>query len=118
MLSFGAEFFVFSLLSKNIKIKTYRTLILAVVLYRCETWSLTLREERRLSVFANRVLRRIFEPKRDNVTREWRELHNKKLNHPHRSPNIVWVIKSRRIRWAGHVAHTGERCIQGFGGET
>ena len=69
-----------SLLSKNIKIKIYRTIILPVVLYGCETWSLTLREERRLRVFENRVLRRIFGPKRDEVTREWRKLHNEELN--------------------------------------
>ena len=69
-----------SLLSKNLKIKIYITIILPVVLYGCETWSLTLKEERRLSVFENRVLRRIFEPKRDEVTEEWRKLHNEKLN--------------------------------------
>ena len=65
-----------SLLSKNIKIKIYRTIILPVILYGCETWLLTLREERRLRVFENRVLRRIFGPKRDEVTMEWRKLHN------------------------------------------
>jgi len=65
-----------SLLSKNLKIKSYRTIILPVVLYGCETWSLTLREERRLRVFENRVWRRIFGPKRDEVTGEWRKLHN------------------------------------------
>ena len=69
-----------SLLSKNLKIKIYGTLILPVVLYGCETWSLTLREERRLRVFENRVLRRIFGPKRDEVTGEWRKLHNEELN--------------------------------------
>ena len=68
-----------SFLSKNIKIKIYRTVILPVVLCRCETWSLTLREERRLRVFENRVLRRIFGSKRDEVTREWRKLHNEEL---------------------------------------
>ena len=65
-----------SLLSKKLKIKIYRTIILPVVLYGCETWSLTLREERRLRVFENRVLRRVFGPKRDEVTGEWRKLHN------------------------------------------
>ena len=65
-----------SLLSKNIKIKIYRTVILPVVLYGCETWSLTLREERRVRVFENRVLRGIFGPERDEVTGEWRKLHN------------------------------------------
>ena len=78
--------------------------ILPVVLYGCETWSLTLREERRLRVFENRVLRRIFGPKRDEVTGEFRKLHNEELNNLYSSPNIVRVIKSRRMRWAGHVA--------------
>ena len=68
------------LLSKNVKIKIYRTVILPFVLYGCETWSLTLREERRLSLFKNRVLRRIFGPRRDKVTGEWRKLHNEELN--------------------------------------
>jgi len=79
-----------------------------------------LREERRLRVFENMVLRRIFGPKRDEVTREWRKLHNEELNDLYCSPNIIWVIKSGRIRWAEHVARMGreERCIQGFGGET
>jgi hypothetical protein len=85
-----------SLLSKNIKINIYRTIILPVVLYGCETWSLTLREEHRL-----RVLRRICGPKRDEVTGEWRRLHNKELNDLYSSPNIVPVIKSRRMRWQG-----------------
>ena len=91
-----------------------------VVLYGCETWSLTLREVRRLRVSGNRVLRRTFGPKRDEITREWRKLHNEELNDLHPSPNIFRVINSRRMRWAGHVAPMlGEhRCIQGFGGET
>ena len=89
------------LLSKNLKIKIYRTVILPVVLYGCETWSLTLREERKLRVFENRVLRKIFGPRRDEVTGEWRRLHNEELNDLYSSPNIVRVIKSRRIRWAG-----------------
>jgi len=79
-----------------------------VVLYGCETWSLTLREKRRLRVFENRVLRKVFAPKRDEVTREWRKLHNKELNDLYPLPNIVRVVKSRRIRWAGHVARMGE----------
>jgi hypothetical protein len=96
------------LLSKNLKIKIYRTLILPVVLYGCETWSLILREERRLRLFENRVLRIIFGPKRDEVTGEWRKLHNKELNDLYSLSNIVRVVKSRRMRWAGHVAHMGK----------
>jgi hypothetical protein len=76
-------------------------------LYGCETWSLTLREERRLRVFENRVLRRILGPKRDEVTGEWRKLHNKELD-LYSSPKVVRVVKSRRMRWAGHVARMGE----------
>ena len=84
------------------------TIILPVVLYGCETWSLTLREERKLRVFENMVLRRIFGPRSDEVTGEWRKLHNEELNDPYSSPNIVRVIKSRRRSWAGHVARMGE----------
>jgi len=96
------------LLSKNLKIKIYRTVILPVVLYGCETWSLTLREEKKLRVFENRVLRKIFGPRRDEVMGEWRRLHNGELNDLYSSPNIVQVIKSRRMRWAGHVERMGE----------
>ena len=74
-----------------------------VVLYVCEIWSLTLREERRLRVFDNRVLRGILGPERDEVTGEWRKLHNEELNDRYCSPNILRVIKSRRMKWAGHV---------------
>ena len=98
-----------SLISKNLKIKIYRTIILSVVLYGCVTWSLTLKEERRLRVFENRVLRRVFGPKRDEVTGEWRKLHNEELSDLYSLPNIVRVVKSRRMRWAGHVARMGER---------
>ena len=108
MLSFGAEFFVFSMISKNLKIKIYRTIILRVILYGCETWSLTLREERRLRVFENRVLRINFGPVRDEGTEEWKKLHNEEVNEMY-SPNIFRVIKSRRMRWVGHVARMGER---------
>ena len=98
-----------SLLSKNLKIKIYRIIILPVVLYGCETWLLTLREERRVKVFENRVLRIIFGPKRDEVIVEWRKLHNEELIDLYCSTNIVRVIKSRRMRRAGHVARMGER---------
>src|SRR5215469_7126903 len=98
----------FSLLSKNLKIKVYRTIILPVVLYGYETWLLTLREEHRLRVFENRVLRRIFGPKRDEVTGEWRKLHNEELKDLYSSPSVVQVVKSRKMRWAGHVARMGE----------
>ena len=96
------------LLSKNLKIKIYRTIILSIVLYGCETWSLTWREERKLRVFENMVLRGIFGPRKDEVTGEWRRLHNEELNDLYSSPNIVRVIKSRRMRWAGNVARMGE----------
>ena len=96
-----------SLLSKNLKTKIYRTIILPVVLYGCETWSLTLREERRLRVFENRLLRRVFGPKRDEIIGEWRKLHNEELSDLCSLPNIVRVVKSRRMRWAGHVARMG-----------
>ena len=84
------------------------TIILPVVLYGSKTWSLKLREERRLRVFENRVLRRVFEPKRDEVTGEWRKLHNEELSDLYSLPNIVRVAKSRRMRWAGHVARMGK----------
>ena len=92
----------------TLKIKIYRTIILPVVLYGCEAWSLTLQVERKLRVFENMVLRRTFGPRRGEVTGEWRRLHNEVLNDLYSSPNIVWVIKLRRMRWAGHVAHMGE----------
>jgi len=85
------------LLSKNLKTKISRTIILPVVLYGCETYSLTFREERRLRVFENRVFRRLFEHKRDEGTGEWRKLHNEELNDLYCSPDITWVNKSRRM---------------------
>jgi len=108
------------LLLKNINMKIYRNIILPVVLHGCETWSFTMTKERRLRMFENRVLRRIFVPKRDGVTVEWRKLHNEELNDLYSSSNIVWVIKSRRMRWVGHVAgmRRRRRRIQGYGGET
>jgi hypothetical protein len=96
------------LLSRNLKIKIYETIILPVVLYGCETSSLTSREEHRLRVFENRVLRRIFGTKRDEVTREWRRLHSGELRNLYSSPDTIRHIKSRRMRWAGHVARMGE----------
>ena len=96
------------LLSKKLKIKIYRTIILPVVLYGCEDWSLTLREERKLRVFENVVLRRLFGPWSDEVTGEWRRLHNEELSDLYTWPNIVRVIKSRRLWWEGHVARMGE----------
>jgi hypothetical protein len=85
----------------------------------CGTWSLTLREKRRLKVFESRVLRRIFGPKRDEVTGEWRKLHNEELNELYSSHNIVRVIQPRRMRWSGHVARMEEsRGVQVFGGKT
>jgi hypothetical protein len=80
---------------------------LPVVLYWCETWSLTLREEHRLRVFENRLLRRIFGPKRDEVTGGWRKLHNEELHNLNSSPSIIRMIKSRRMKWAGHAARMG-----------
>jgi hypothetical protein len=82
----------------------YKTIILPVIVYGCETWSLTLREEHWLRVFENRVLRRIFGQKRDEVTGGWRKLNNEKLHDLYYSPSIIRMIKSRRMRWAGHVA--------------
>jgi len=97
------------LLSKNLKIKIYRIIILSVILYGFETWPLTLREECRLKVFENRVLRRIFGPKRDKVRREWGKLHSEELHDLYSLLNILCMIKSRRMEWVGHVARMGER---------
>jgi hypothetical protein len=97
------------LLSKNLKIRIYKTIILPVVLYGSETWSLTLREEHRLRVFENRVLKKIVGPKRDEVTGELRKLHNEELHEFYSSPSIIRIIKSNRMRWEGHVARMGEK---------
>jgi hypothetical protein len=94
--------------SGNVKVKIYRTIILPVVLYGCETWSVTLREEHRLRVFGNRVLRGIFGPKGDEVTGEWRKLHGGELHNLYSSADIIRQIKSRRMRWAGHMTRMGE----------
>ena len=98
-----------SLLCKSIKFKIYRTIILPVVFYGFETWLLTWREECRLRVLENRVLRTIFGLTRDEVTGEWRRLHNEEFNGMYSSPTIARMIKLRRMRWAGHVASMGER---------
>jgi hypothetical protein len=86
------------LLSKNVKVRIYKTIILPVVLYGCETWSVIVREEHKLRVFENRVLRRIFGTKRDRVTGGWRKLHNEELHNLYSSPSIIKIIKSRRMR--------------------
>jgi hypothetical protein len=99
---------------KNLKIRICETIILPVVLYGCETCSLTLREEHRLRVFWNRMLRRILGPKRGELTGGWRKLHNEEIHDLYSSSSIVRVIKSRRMRWAvqitrmaGRGAHVG-----------
>jgi hypothetical protein len=115
------------LLSKSSKIRIYKTIILAVILYGCETWSLTLREEHRRREFRNRVLHRIFGPRRDDVTQAcrmllrrifglmgdevmvgWRKLHNEELQDLYSLPSIFRTLKSRRMKYVGHVAQIGE----------
>ena len=105
MLLFGAESFVFQFVIQKFK---DRTIILPVVLYGCETWSLILTGERNLRVFENRALRRVFVSKKDEVPEEWRKLHSEELSDLYSLPNIVRVVKSRKMRWAGHVARMGE----------
>jgi hypothetical protein len=102
LLPFGSEPSVFSsaIKKKTFKIRICKRIILPVVLYGCETWSLTLWKEHRLRVFENSVLMRIFEPKRNEVTGEWRKLHNGELRDLCSSPSIIRIIKSRRMRWA------------------
>jgi hypothetical protein len=108
LLPFGPESSVLPPLSRNLKVKIYKTVILPVVLYGCETWSLISREQHRLWVFQNRMLRRIFGPKRDEVTGQRKKLHNGELHNLYSSPDIIRQIKSRRMQWEGHVALTGE----------
>jgi hypothetical protein len=102
------------LLSRNIKIRIYKTIILPVVLCGRETWSLTLREEHRLRVFENRVLRRIFGSKRAKVKGGWRKLHNEELHNLYSLPSIIRMIKSRRRAWAGHVARESRAMHIGY----
>jgi hypothetical protein len=97
------------LLSKNVKIRIYKTIILPVALYGCETLSLTVGKEHKLRVFENTVLRRIFGTKWNGVTGGWRKLHNEQLHDLYSSPRIIRIIKSRRMRWAGHVARMREK---------
>jgi hypothetical protein len=97
------------LLSKNTKIRIYITIILPAILYGCETLSLTLREEHRLVVFENRVLRRIFEVKGDEVAEGCRKEHNEDLHNLYSSPSIIRMLKSRQMRWAGHVGEWEEK---------
>jgi hypothetical protein len=89
--------------------RIYKTIILPVILYGCETWFLTLREEHSLRVFENRMLRKIFGPKRVEVIGGWRKLHSAELHNLYCSPSIIRIIKSRRVRWVGHVARMGRR---------
>jgi hypothetical protein len=107
LLASNPEPFIFRLLSKNVKMKIYKTITLPVVLYGCETWSVTSR------VFQNKVLRRIFGPKRDEVTEGWIKLHNEGLHNLYSSPSIITrrMIKSRRMRLAAYVARMGLRGI-------
>jgi hypothetical protein len=91
-----------------LKIKIHRTIILPVVLYECDTWSVTAREEHRLRVFENTALRRISGPKREELGRGWGKLHNEELHNLYAAPNIIRVIKSSRMCWAGHVVRVGE----------
>jgi hypothetical protein len=97
-----------SVFNKDISVNIPKTIILPVVFYGCETWYLTLKEEHRVRVSENRVLKRIFGPKREEVAGDWRRLHNEGLHNLYTSPIIVKVIKSRRMRWTGHIARMGE----------
>jgi hypothetical protein len=97
------------LLLKNVKVRIYKTIILPMVLYGCETWSLILREEHILRVFENKVLRRIFGPKRDGVMGGWRKQHKEELHNLYSSSSIIRINKPQRMRWAGHVARMGEK---------
>jgi hypothetical protein len=103
LLQFNPRTFSLLVSVKNIKIKIYKTVILPVGLYECETWSLTLREENRLRVFENRVLRRIYGRLREEMSGGWRKLHNEEHQNLYSSPGIIRMVRPRRMRWAGHV---------------
>jgi hypothetical protein len=105
------------LLSRNVKVKIYKTIILPVVLYGCETWSLTLREEHRLWVFENRVLRRILGPKGDDVTGEGRKLRNEELHNFYSTPDIIRQVKANEVGGACGKHGSGEKSVQCFGGK-
>jgi hypothetical protein len=105
------------LLSRNVKVKIKKNTILPVVLYGCETWSLTLREVQKLRVFENRVLRRIFGPKRDEVTGEWSKLHNEELHNMYSSPDIIRQVKANKVGEACSTHERGEKSVHGFGGK-
>jgi hypothetical protein len=112
LLPFGSESFASRLLSRNVKFKIYKTIILPV-LYGCETWSFTLREEHRLRVFENRILRRIFGPKRDEVTGEWRKMNNVLIPRYHYASQV----KANEVGGACGTHGRGEKSVQGFGGK-
>jgi hypothetical protein len=114
--SFGADFLSSNLLSENIRIRIYRNIFFSIDFYGRETWSLTPREKSRLRLFGERMLMRIFGPKRVEVTRESRKLHKKRIYAPYFSRNMIRVIRSRRLRSAVHLTRM-ERCIQSTGGE-
>ena len=97
------------MISRKLKLKIYRTVILPVILHGCESWSTTLADEQKLRVFENKVLRKIYGPKRDEMTGEWRRLHNEELHGLYDSPDVVRIMKSRRLRWSDHVARMREK---------
>jgi hypothetical protein len=107
LLPFSPKILSSRLLSKNVRIRIYKTLFLPVVLYGCETLSLTLREKHILRLFDNRVLRKIVGQKRDEVIGGWKTVHNAELRNLYSSPSIIRMIKSRRMRWARHVSRMG-----------
>jgi hypothetical protein len=109
LLPFSPELLSSHLLSKNVKIVIYKNIILPVVLYMCETWSLILREEHKMRVFEDRALRRIFGPKRVEVTGGWGKLHIEELHNLYSPPSITRMMKSRRMIWVGHVARRRRR---------